>query len=185
MTPDQPSLVRENLLLRPIGPTDSARICELAGHREIAANTTRIPHPYTEEDAREWIGAQYEEFKRGEQLNFAIIVRSSGELIGLCGLSRINREYESAEIGYWIGRQYWNRGHATGAVTALVDYAFRILGLNRVYSRYMRRNPASGRVLAKCGFVHEGTLRQHVKKWGKFEDIEMAAILKEDYLRND
>ena len=185
MTPDQPSLVTEDLLLRPLSPSDSTRICILAGHRDIAAQTTRIPHPYTEEDAREWIEAQHEQFERGDQLNFAVIERSSGEFIGICGLSRINREYESAEIGYWIGRQYWNRGYATGAVLAVVDYAFRILGLNRVYSRYMRKNPASGRVLAKCGFVHEGTLRQHVKKWGKFEDIEMAAILKDDYLQND
>lgn len=185
MTSDQPSLVTENLLLRPLSPTDSARVCELASHLEIAAQTTRIPHPYIEEDAREWIEAQYEEFKRGEQLNFAIVERSRGELIGVCGLLRINRENESAELGYWIGRPYWNQGFATGAVAAVVDYAFRVLGLNRVYSRYMRKNPASGRVLAKCGFVHEGTLRQHVKKWGKFEDIEIAAILKEDYLQHD
>jgi len=185
VTSDQPSLVTERLILRPLQLTDTERICELAGNRDIAAQSIQIPHPYGEEDAKMWIIAQKEEFEAGRQLNFAIIERSSGELIGVIGLLRIQHENESAELGYWVGKPFWNRGYATEAVKAVVDYAFCILGLNRIYSRYMKKNPASGRVLAKCGFMHEGILRQHVKKWDNFEDIEMAAILKEEYIIND
>lgn len=185
MTSDQPSLVTERLILRPLQLTDAERVCDLAGDREIAAQSIQIPHPYDVEDARMWIITQNEEFEDGKQLNFAIIERNSGELIGVIGLLRIRHEHESAELGYWIGKPFWNRGYATEAVKAVVDYAFCILGLNRVYSRYMKKNPASGRVLAKCGFMHEGILRQHIKKWGDFEDIEMAAILKDEYLVND
>lgn len=178
---DLPSLVTERLILRPLAPEDATSIWQMAGDRDIAAQSTRIPHPYEKEDAVLWIESQKEECLKGTQLNFAITDRSNGTLLGIIGLLHINRDNETAEMGYWVGKTYWNRGYATEAVKAVLNYSFRILGLNRIYSHYMKKNPASGRVLAKCGFLHEGSLRQHVKKWGIFEDIEVCAILEAEF----
>lgn len=185
VTSDQPTLVTERLLLRPLKISDAKRVSELAGHRDIAAQSIQIPHPYSEQDAEKWIVAQSTDPDSDTHLNFAITTRSNGDLVGVIGLLHIKPEHESAELGYWIGKPFWNRGYATEAVGAIVDYAFCVLGLNRVYSQYMSENPASGKVLNKCGFVHEGTLRQHLKKWGKYEDIEMAAIIRDEYPVHD
>ena len=75
-------------------------------------------------------------------------------------------------MGYWIGKPYWNQGFGTEAALAILRYAFEQLGLNRVYAAHFRRNPASGRIMQKIGMTYEGRLRQHVKKWGDFEDME-------------
>jgi ribosomal-protein-alanine N-acetyltransferase len=67
----------------------------------------------------------------------------------------------------------------------MLDYAFRDLGLNRVHASHLSRNPASGRVMQKLGMSHEGRLRQHVKKWGIFEDIEKYGILRSEYVSDE
>ena len=62
-----------------------------------------------------------------------------------------------------------------------MSYAFETLGLNRVYAAHFKRNPASGRIMQKIGMTHEGSLRQHVRKWGNYEDMEYYGILKSEY----
>ena len=59
----------------------------------------------------------------------------------------------------------------------MVEYGLRIFGLNRIQARHLTRNPASGRVMAKIGMTHEGRLRQAVRKWGVFEDLDLWSIL--------
>ena len=99
-------------------------------------------------------------------------------MIGAVGL-RIEREDQRAELGYWIGRPYWNQGYCTEAARAVLDFGFEQLGLNRIYASHFTRNPASGRVMQKLGMTHEGRLRQHVRKWDAFEDVEVYAVLRE------
>jgi RimJ/RimL family protein N-acetyltransferase len=76
---------------------------------------------------------------------------------------------------------FWNRGYTTEAAIALVDFAFRQLGLNRVSAEHMVHNPASGRVLEKAGLRPEGLLRQHAKKWGRFHDVAVFGLVREDW----
>ena len=84
-------------------------------------------------------------------------------------------------MGMWIGVEWWGRGYATEAARAILDHGFESLGLNRIYAHHMVRNPASGRVLEKIGMMKEGLLRQPVRKWGKFEDVVVFAILRDDW----
>ena len=84
-------------------------------------------------------------------------------------------------MGYWVGKPFWGRGYCTEAGRAVLEYAFRQLGLLRVHACFFARNPASGKVMKKLGMQPEGCRRGHVMKWGKLEDLELAGILKEDW----
>jgi [ribosomal protein S5]-alanine N-acetyltransferase len=83
-------------------------------------------------------------------------------------------------IGAWVGKPNWRHGFATEAAVAVLRYGFKVLGLHRIYARHFKRNPASGRVLQKLGMTYEGCRRQHVMKWGVFEDMELYGILRTD-----
>jgi RimJ/RimL family protein N-acetyltransferase len=175
-----PTLTTERLLLRPFSMDDAPAVKDLAGEYEIAATTATIPHPYEDGMAEAWIGTHQEAFEKGEAVSLAIALRSGGQLLGAIGLG-INQANSLAEMGYWIGKPYWNRGYCTEAAGAVLEYAFSELGLNRVQARHMTKNPASGRVMQKIGMQYEGRLRQQIKRWDAFEDAEMYAILREDY----
>lgn len=175
-----PTLTTERLLLKPFSMDDAPAVKDLAGEYEIAATTANIPHPYEDGMAEAWIGTHQEAFEKGEAVSFAIALRSGGQLLGAIGLG-INQANSLAEMGYWIGKPYWNRGYCTEAAGAVLEYAFSELGLNRVQARHMTKNPASGRVMQKIGMQYEGRLRQQIKRWDAFEDAEMYAILRVDY----
>ncbi len=174
-----PQLKTERLVLRAFDAASAADVARLAGDRDIASNTLRIPHPYSEEMAREWIAPLTSEFEKGESVTFAITF--AGELIGAISLL-ITREFDRAELGYWIGKPYWGRGYATEAGRAVLAYGFGELGLNRIFAYHFSPTPASGRVMQKLDMTHEGHLRRHTKKWGAYEDEEIYGILKSDFV---
>lgn len=176
-----PRLETKRLLLRAFTLEDATRVQLLAGEKDIASNTLNIPHPYEEGMAEAWIKTHQEGFVKGELISLAIVLHSSGELIGAIGLT-VNQEHAHAELGYWIGKPYWNRGYCTEAAQEVLHYGFERLGLNRVCAMHLSRNPASGRVMEKIGMTHEGRRRKHVLKWGEFEDLEMYAILKSEFI---
>ena len=179
---DLPALQTERLTLRPLEPSDAPRIAELAGEREIARNTESIPHPYTEEDAREFIARTREDMESGRAAVLAICRRDDDALIGAAGLE-FETSHGRARLGYWIGRPYWDRGFATEAVRALVRWCFEETGFERIYAEAFSRNPASRRVLEKVGMAHEGTLRRHFEKWGEKLDLEIYGLLRDEVVR--
>ena len=179
----QPTLETERLLLRPLTPDDAATVARLAGSREIAHTTISIPHPYSEDRAREWIAALTGQSGACKAMVFGVVTREGVRLIGAAGLREIDAEHSQAEMGFWVGVQSWGKGYATEAARRVVRYAFQELKLNRVYAHHMVRNPASGRVLEKIGMKREGLLRQRVRKWGVFEDVVLMAILHEDWIQ--
>jgi [ribosomal protein S5]-alanine N-acetyltransferase len=178
---EQPTLETERLLLRPLMPDDAPAIARLAGRREIADTTISIPHPYSEERARQWIAETAGLFAQGKSVVFAMQLKSGGNLAGGIGLRDIDTEHSLAELGFWVAVEYWGQGYATEAARAVVGFAFEQLGLNRIYAHHMVRNPASGRALAKLGMKVEGLLRQRVRKWGVFEDVVPLAVLREEW----
>jgi RimJ/RimL family protein N-acetyltransferase len=178
---EHPLLRTQRLVLRRLQAGDAPVVAELAGDRAVADTTRSIPHPYPLSAAEEWIGGYAERFGRGAAVDFAVTLADDGRLLGCTGLL-LERSDARAELGYWIGRPYWNRGFAREAAAAIVAFAFGELGLNRVYAYCMRRNPASRRVLERVGLVHEGCCRQHMRKWDTFEDIDCFGLLREDYL---
>ena len=174
-------LETERLVLRPLRPDDAPTIARLAGRREIADTTLSIPHPYSVEQAQEWIGTHGGPQNPAKQMVFGITIRADGQLIGTVGLREIDAEHCHAEMGFWIGVDWWGSGYATEAARAVLRYGFAELKLNRIYAQHMVRNPASGRVLEKIGMKPEGLLRQTVRKWGIFENVVLMAILRDDW----
>jgi RimJ/RimL family protein N-acetyltransferase len=175
-----PTFETERLLLRPFALEDAPRVQLLAGDREVASTTLRIPHPYTASLAESWIATLPKLAAEGKSLVLAIVLGAQRELIGAIGLEII-ADHERAELGYWIGTPYWGMGYCTEAARAMVAHGFEELELNRIAAHHLTRNPASGRVLEKIGMKREGVLRQHVKKWGKFEDLAAFGLLRDDW----
>jgi ribosomal-protein-alanine N-acetyltransferase len=176
---ERPILYTERLILRPHTIWDADDLQRLISDRDIASTTTNIPHPYTLEDAIEWLGKREESYERTGSPQFAI-THKDGYFIGGIGMT-LHKEHENAELGYWIGKPYWEKGYCTEAAHAVVKYGFEMIGLNRIYATHFTRNPASGRVMQKIGMKYEGRMRQNVKKWDKFEDLELYSILKDEY----
>ena len=172
-------ITTERLLIRAYVLADAPAMLRLINTREVALNTLRIPYPYPEEEAERWIANHEERVQKGDHA-FAVTLRETRELIGTVGLHR-KAENDSAEIGYWIGVPYWGKGYATEAAGAMLRYGFETFPLNRIFAMHFGRNAASGRVLQKIGMRHEGTLRQHLKKWDEYVDLECYGILRSDF----
>ncbi len=143
-----PVLETERLCLRAPRLEDAKPIAALINDRRIAENTTRIPHPYAIADAREWIDAA--NTTDGEE---SFIITMAGEIIGGCGLQSRDGV---PEIGYWLGVPFWGNGYATEAARALIDHAFGDHGYEALLAGARISNPASRRVLEKCGFQWTG-----------------------------
>jgi RimJ/RimL family protein N-acetyltransferase len=143
-----PVLKTERLTLRAPRDADAKAIAKLVNDRRIAENTARIPHPYGIDDAEQFIAAVN---KRDGEACFVVLL--DGTLIGACG---IDLREDGAEVGYWLGVAYWGRGFATEAVRAAIDHAFGDLEYETLQSGARVSNPASRRVLEKCGFQWTG-----------------------------
>ena len=175
----QPILHTARLALRPFDSHDIPAVTELCGERDIAFNTLHIPHPYTLDDARIWIGSHPDSYAAGKSAVFAITKRDDHTLVGGIGLT-IDPQYHRAELGYWIGKPFWGNGFCSEAAPEILRFGFDICKLNRIFATHMMRNPASGRIMEKAGMKLEGILRQHVMKWGVYEDIAMYGVVAGD-----
>lgn len=134
--------------LRHFVQSDAARVQQLAGDRAVADTTAAIPHPYPDGMADAWIVTHAAERARGTQYAYAITRAEDGLLVGAIALRPVANEHEN--VGYWIGREYWNHGYATAATRAVVTLAFKCLDCHQITAAYLARNAASGRVLDKC-----------------------------------
>jgi ribosomal-protein-alanine N-acetyltransferase len=175
-------LQTERLTLRLHARSDIPALMPLIGAREVAATTLRIPHPYTEADAEDFIAGTQGELLNGSGLRLGIIVRESDTLCGGVGL-RVEPDHRRAELGYWIGVPYWGKGYATEAAGAMLKYGFETLGMHRIFASHFANNSASARVLRKIGMRHEGSQRGHILKWGEFLDLEMYGMVASDVER--
>ena len=171
-----PTLETTRLKLRPFSEGDVAELVPLIGTREVAATTLRIPHPYTEREARDFLARCHDD----DEVRLAITQRNGGQLCGGIGL-RLALEHQHAELGYWVGVPYWGQGYATEAAREVLRYGFEDLGLHRIFASHFKHNPASGRILVKLGMRNEGCQREHLRKWDQFVDSELYGILRREW----
>jgi RimJ/RimL family protein N-acetyltransferase len=140
--------------LRAPRPSDAKAIALLANDLRVSANTARIPHPYSLDDAEQFIASVN---TRSGEVCFAITLEHKP--IGICGVAR----GEGFELGYWLGVPYWGRGFATEAARAVIDHGFSDLGHEILLSSARVSNPASRRVLEKCGFQWTGVRLHRIR----------------------
>ena len=155
---------------------DRDAIVRHANNRNVWINLRdRFPHPYTDADARRWLDSVV---GQKPETNFAIAV--AGEAAGGIGFTvQHDVGRRSAEIGYWLGEEFWGRGIATDALIAVTDYAFSNYDVCRLYAHVFDWNRASARVLEKAGYAFEGRLRKSVTKDGQTIDQLMYAMIRE------
>ena len=114
--------------------------------------------------------------------NWAIVPNELGEPIGAISFHRFDEDTQMVHAGYCIGKTWWGRGYAAEALQAVIAYAFLELGANRVESIHNVKNPASGRVMEKCGMTLEGMLRQAYRDNSGCCDVAVRALLRQDWL---
>jgi RimJ/RimL family protein N-acetyltransferase len=172
-------VVNDQVHLSEFRPSDKYALVEHLGDRDIYDRTLRIPFPYTEQAADEWLAlvATITE-QQGRPVIWAI--RTPGDaLIGGCGFDGFQAgESHRAEVGYWLAKPHWGRGIMTAVVQRVCRHAFEEFGLVKVTAHVFSHNPASARVLQKCGFQEEGFLRKHFLKDGRFIDARLFALLR-------
>ena len=168
----------ERVILRPWQPGDEPALVRHGGDRDVWRNLTdRFPHPYTHEEAVRWIAVARDEVPDGG----ALAIELDGEAVGGVGFERKEDLARlSAEVGYWLGRSVWGRGLATEAVRLLSAHAFATRDLERLQATVLVWNPASARVLEKCGYAREARLRRAAAKDGEVVDTWLYARLRGD-----
>ena len=177
-----PELETPRLLLRRLVRSDTDDLFAYARDPEVARHVLWEAHQ-TRADSRWYIRQQRRCYRDGEPASLAMELKESGRMIGTIGWMEYAPEHNLAEIGYSLSREYWNRGLMTEAVMAVTDYSFREMGLHRLQAMVETDNPASARVLVKCGYRQEGLLRGRVCNKGHYSDVLLFALLREELLR--
>ncbi|MDO4924899.1 MAG: GNAT family N-acetyltransferase [Turicibacter sp.] len=170
------------LILRPFNVNDTADMFKnWASDDEVTKYLTWPTHSSLEVSQMiidSWVSG----YGEPDCYQWAIELKEIHEVIGSISLMNINNDYESGEIGYCIGRHFWNQGIVTEAFQALIPFCFDEIEIIRLVARHDVNNPASGRVMQKCGLTYEGTLRKVSKNnKGEFIDCCYYSILKEEY----
>ena len=145
----------KRLILRPLRMSDAPRLARYIGDPGVVRMLAPVPFPYFEAAAEGWIMTLSARAQLETDFVFAADLPGEG-LIGVIGVQKrgdASGQTPSFEVGYWYGRPYWGRGFATEALAGVVSEA-RALG--QLNAGHFVDNPASGRVLAKAGFVYTG-----------------------------
>ena len=176
-----PRLETEDLILRKPVRKDAKDIFRYASDPDVARYVLWEPHRSIAE-TRAFLRDLRYRAAAGYPSSWAVELRNPGAVIGTIGFMWYSAENHSAELGYSYSREHWTHGYATQALNAVVDAAFRSLPLNRLEAQHDIRNPASGRVMQKCGFRREGILRNRMINKGEYVDVVLYAILRSDWM---
>ena len=142
-------LETERLTLRRPTLADVKAIARLANDRRIAENTRRLPHPYLQDHAVEFVRAMAD---RGR--NTVFLIENNHSPVGMAGIDW--HEQETPELGYWLGFEHWGQGFGTEAARAVIDLFFEEFDAEHLTSGARVANPASRNILEKCGFQWSG-----------------------------
>lgn len=163
--------------IEPIAPQHADAVQKLASHPDVLA-TTNLPEPYPDDGAITWIEVVQERRAAGGEYPFAILTEDD-TLVGVTGLRDVMND--RAEVGFWIGKPYWNRGYATAGTRRLLAFAFEELGLEKVFARPLKRNAPSRRVLDKLGFTPITEETHEHPKWTEDDPVVRYELLRRDW----
>ncbi len=176
-----PEVETQRLLLRRMTLRDARDIYAYSSDEEVARHVLWTAHRSIWE-TKAYIRWVIQQYRSGTPSSWCIVERATGKVIGTIGFMSYSAENAMVEIGYSLARSHWGQGLMTEALEAVLHQAFAVLKLHRVEALHFTANPASGRVMSKCGMLHEGTLRRRICNKGKFMDVEMWAILRSDWI---
>ncbi len=180
---DVPTLRTPRLLLRPWTLADAPDVQRICNDPLVVRGLMRMAYPLSLEEAEKYLAARINNKLDGCDRAFAFAVTADGAIVGYCSL-RTQDAHTRAEMGYWMGREFWGRGYITEACGEVLRFGFQDLKLRRVSADYFRSNTASGRVLEKLGFTIEGCQRRHIVRPDRIEDLVLAGLLREEWERS-
>jgi ribosomal-protein-alanine N-acetyltransferase len=168
-----------NFSLRPWTMNDLDSLVKYANNASIAKNMTdQFPHPY-----RKYNGEDFINYATALPPVHIFAIDVNGEAIGGIGIHpQSDVQRKNAELGYWLGEPFWNKGIITKAIPQVVDFAFKTYDIDRVYARPFGTNSASKKVLEKTGFKLEAYLKNTLFKNGEYEDELIYAVRRENWL---
>jgi len=164
--------------LEPVSLRHAPEVQKLVTSHPDIVGFTRMPDPYPDDGAATWIAKVLPQHEAGEMSIFAIALEG-GKLVGMIGL--IGESERGAEMGYWIGGPFWNRGYATEAVRQLLEFGFGELRCERIFATPLERNVASQRVLQKNGFEVARTYPNTEEKWDPTDTFMEYALTRDEW----
>lgn len=176
-----PDLTTDRLLLRRIRIADAPDMYEYSKDPDVTKYLLWDPHPNVEH-TRNYIDYLQDRYRDGKYYDWAIVLKSNGKMIGTCGFSAIYPEHRYAEVGYVLNPAFRGQGYAGEALSAVLDFAFRRMALNRVEAKCVAENASSERVMQKVGMQFEGIARSALLVKNEFRDIKIYAMLRDEYL---
>ena len=175
-----PTLETKRLILRRINIHDAKDIFEYSKDREVARHVLWSAQKELGE-AKDYCRFMARRYRNDEPSSWGIIERATNRLVGTIGYMDYNEDNATVEVGYSLARWLWNGGYMTEALSRVIEYTFEAMDINRIEAQHELENPSSGRVMEKCGMRKEGELRQRLYNKGRYVDVALYAILKEDY----
>lgn len=160
--------------LRPFRMSDAESVAKHANDKAISRNLSSFPDPYTEKDARFWLGKKIKLQRQKNPQDIVFGIEINHQIVGSIGLHDIKHRHK-AELGFWLGREFWGGGIMTDAVKKVANFGFKDLKLRRIHAGVLLFNKGSVRVLEKNGFKLEGVSKKEVKKDEKFIDAYIFA----------
>lgn len=175
-----PVLETNRLVLRSIENSDANSIFKYLSDEEVVQYYGLEPFQSIN-DALEEISWYQSIFSKKTGIRWGITNKGENEIIGSCGFfNRVHQHYRT-EIGYELSKQYWGQGIATEALAAILRYGFAHLKVQRIEALIEPPNIPSQKLVEKQGFMREGLLRNYEFTGGKFDDLYMYALLKQDF----
>lgn len=178
---NSPVIETGRLLLRPPHENDLDDLVRLADNRSVASMLGSMPHPYTSADAAEFL-ARNRAGGKGDSV-YAITLAGTGEFMGVCALHEDKRRFELPFIGYWLGQPYWGFGYATEAARGMVDLFFKVTSGETLMISCRVDNPASRRVIEKCGGRYWKSGEAFNRSIGETQKLDHFRIDRSDWMR--
>ena len=178
-----PVIETPRLILRKMTMQDAMDVYHYARDPEVARHVLWDAHQSIWE-TRAYIRFLLYQYRNGEPGSWGIVLKETGRVVGTIGYMSYSPDNSTVEIGYSLSRELWGKGLMTEALDAVIAETFRVLQLHRIEAMHFTDNPASGRVMAKCGMQHEGHMRERIYCKGVFRDVEMWGILRKDWKKS-
>jgi [ribosomal protein S5]-alanine N-acetyltransferase len=175
-----PSIETERLILGKIETKDISNIILYANNSDISDNILNVPNPFTKEDAISLVNRQVQGYEDKTAYVFGIFLKEFGEFTGIVSL-HLDKISNKAEMGYWIGVPFRNKGIATASVQEVLAFGFNTLKLNKIFATHFTDNISSGKVLINAGMIKEAVLKEHYLKNGLYKDVVQYRLTKHEY----
>lgn len=171
-------LTTERLSLQKFRLSHAEEFSALLEDKEVAATTLMLPSPCSMSDAKNMLTEYIDEEKHRKSMRWAMT--KDNKLIGSIHLVP-NTNFNSAELGFWLGKKFWGKGFTYEASKTVINFGFNELKLNRIQAHAMVENASSLKLLEKLGFAQEGYHPDLVIKWGEYKDVLTFGLLRINY----